>query len=96
MVPSDVQAVLEEFAARIDALAPASGPPLTVAVSLSPAAAEALAEALRSYHDPRDHGRCGSCDTGLVDETFTCTSCGQPAGLFGQLVRERLARHRAD
>ncbi|MEV4535145.1 hypothetical protein AB0J82_15075 [Asanoa sp. NPDC049518] len=97
MVPDDVVVAVEEFAARIDALAPASAdPPVPVTVTLSPAAARALVEALRSYHDPRDHGRCDQCGTGFLDETFTCTWCGQPAGLFGQLVRERLSRHQAD
>ncbi|GIF77546.1 hypothetical protein [Asanoa siamensis] len=51
--------------------------------------------ALQAYHDPRDHGACDQCGTGRLDETFTCTTCGQPNGLFGQLIRERLARHRA-
>lgn len=92
----DVRAAIDEFTARIDALAPGSGPPLTVTVTASPAAARALLEALRSYHDPRDHGRCDQCGTGRLDETFTCTTCAQPAGLFGELVRERFARHRAD
>ncbi|GIF67818.1 hypothetical protein Ais01nite_58530 [Asanoa ishikariensis] len=96
MVPDEVRSAVEEFAARIDALAPDPGSPSPVTVSLSPAAAHALVEALRSYRDPRDHGRCDQCGTGRLDETFTCTSCGQPAGLFGQLVRERLSRPSAD
>ena len=96
MVSDDVRLALDEFTARIDALAPGSGTPVTVTVTTSPAAARALVEALRSYHDPRDHGQCDQCGTGLLDETFTCRSCAQPAGLFGELVRERLARHRAD
>jgi ribosomal protein S14 len=66
-----------------------------VPLALSPEAARALVEALRSYRDPRDCGRCDQCGTGRLDDTFTCTRCGQPNGLFGELVRERLARHRA-
>ena len=88
----DVQAALAAFGDRIDGLAPDSGPPRTVTVTLSPAAARALVEALDSYHDPRDHGTCDQCGTGRLDETFTCVACGQPNGVFGQLVRERLGR----
>ncbi|GAA1859311.1 hypothetical protein [Asanoa iriomotensis] len=95
MTAEDVRAAIDEFAARIDALAPGSGPPLTVSVTLSPAAAGALVEALRSYHDPRDHGTCDQCGSGRLDETFTCTACAQPNGLFGQLIRERLTRHQS-
>ncbi|GIF49986.1 hypothetical protein DFJ67_7992 [Asanoa ferruginea] len=97
MTAAEVSAALAEFASRIDALAPDSGGlpvPVAVSASLSPAAAAALVAALRSYHDPRDHGACDQCVTGRLDETFTCLSCGQPNGVFGQLVRERLGRHR--
>ncbi|MDG4826796.1 hypothetical protein O7635_33515 [Asanoa sp. WMMD1127] len=96
MNPDEVRTAVDEFATRIDALGPPSGAPVAVEVELSPAAAKALVEALRSWHDPRDQGSCAQCGTGRLDETFTCVSCGQPAGLFGQLVRERLARHRTD
>ncbi|MEV4617283.1 hypothetical protein AB0J74_01035 [Asanoa sp. NPDC049573] len=94
MNAAEVEAALASFAARTDALAPGSGRPVSLTVTLSPAAAEALVAALRSYHDPRDHGSCDQCGTGRLDETFTCLSCGQPNGLFGQMVRERLGRHR--
>jgi hypothetical protein len=90
----ELQTALAEFAARIDALAPGSAPPVSLTVTVSPAAAQALVAALRAYHDPRDHGECDQCVTGRLDETFTCLSCGQPNGVFGQLVRERLGRHR--
>ncbi|MEV0717100.1 hypothetical protein [Asanoa sp. NPDC050611] len=92
----DVRTAIADFATRIDALAPGSGLPVTVPVTLSPEAARALVEALRAYHDPRDHGVCDQCGSGRLDEDLICTTCGQPNGLFGQLVRERLARHRAD
>jgi hypothetical protein len=94
MTPAEVEAALAEFGARIDALGPGSGPPVSVTVSMSPSVAEALVAALRSYHDPRDNGACDQCATGRLDETFTCRSCGQPNGVFGQMVRERLGRHR--
>jgi len=90
----ELEAALAEFAARTDALAPGSGTPVSLTVSMSPEVARALVAALRSYHDPRDNGACDQCATGRLDETFTCVSCGQPNGVFGQMVRERLGRHR--
>jgi hypothetical protein len=94
MTAAELDAALAEFASRIDVLAPDSGPPVSVTVTMSPSAAQALVAALRSYHDPRDNGACDQCATGRLDETFTCLSCGQPNGVFGQMVRERLGRHR--
>ena len=89
---SDLSAAFAAFAARIDALAPGSGPAESVTLSARPAVLRAMASALEAYRDPRDHGWCDQCGSGLLDETFTCTSCGQPQGLFGQLVRERFYR----
>ena len=62
-------------------------------VRLTGSAAEALGAALRSYHDPRDRGRCDQCGGRRLDEALQCLDCGQPGGLFGQLVRERMSRH---
>jgi len=62
-------------------------------VQLTATAAEALCVALRSYHDPRDRGRCDQCGGWRLDEALQCLDCGQPGGLFGQLVRERMTRY---
>ncbi|MFV2020954.1 hypothetical protein [Micromonospora sp. LOL_023] len=61
-------------------------------VELTPTAAEAFCVALRSYHDPRDRGRCDQCGCRRLGEGLQCLDCGQPGGLFGQLVRERMTR----
>ncbi|MFV2087236.1 MULTISPECIES: hypothetical protein [Micromonosporaceae] len=96
-----VAAALREFAARLAALdlAPARSAGVAVRVGdadpvvLTDSVAAALCAALRSYHDPRDRGRCAQCGGPRLDEGLQCLDCGQPAGLFGQLIRERLARH---
>lgn len=62
-------------------------------VRLTGSVAEAFGAALRSYHDPRDRGRCDQCGGRRLDEALQCLDCGQPGGLFGQLVRERMSRH---
>jgi hypothetical protein len=64
-----------------------------VAVWLSPGVARALVEALGAYHDPRDRGTCDHCGGPRLDDNFVCADCGQPSGLFGQLLRERAARY---
>lgn len=61
----DLRAAIDGFAARIDSVAPGSGPPLTVPVTLSPEAARALVDALRCYHDPRDHGAVVGLEPGF-------------------------------
>jgi len=93
MRSSDVAAALREFAARIDAVDPGVGPELTVDVTLSPATARALVEALRAYHDPRDRGACDACGSRRLDDNFLCAGCGAASGVFGQLIRERMARY---
>lgn len=62
-------------------------------VQLTASAAEAFCAALQSYHDPRDRGRCDQCGGRRLDEALQCLDCGQPGGLFGQLVRERMTRY---
>jgi len=84
----ELAAAVHEFAARVDA--PGQPPTVELSARLTPAAARAVVEALRSYHDPRDGGRCDECGGRLDD--LVCTSCGQPTGVFGQLIRERAAR----
>jgi hypothetical protein len=93
-------AALREFAERIDAL-DAAPPGITridlrigsASVALAPPVAHALAEALRAYRDPRDHGECDNCGGRRVDGNFRCADCGHLGGVFGQLVRERAARY---
>lgn len=60
---------------------------------LSPGVARAFVEALRAYQDPRDRGSCDHCGGPRLDGNFVCADCGQPSGLFGQLLRERAARY---
>jgi hypothetical protein len=100
---AELAAALREFVERIGALDPASpaGPPAGqvevrvggAAVTLGPAVARALTDALRAYHDPRDRGRCGHCGGRRLDGNFQCADCGHLGGVFGQLVRERAARY---
>lgn len=99
---SEVAAALREFAERIDALDPAVSTTGQIEirvdghadlVMLGPAVAHALVEALRSYHDPRDRGRCDHCGGARLDDNFLCHDCGQPSGVFGQMLRERAARY---
>jgi hypothetical protein len=100
--PDDVLAALREFTTRIDALDPAASPCADVEVRvgdrslrlpLREPVARALVEALRSYHDPRDHGGCDHCGGRRVDANLICLDCGRPNGLFGQLLAERAARY---
>jgi hypothetical protein len=63
------------------------------AVWLSPGVARAFVEALLTYQDPRDRGSCDHCGGPRLDDNFICADCGQPSGLFGQLLRERAARY---
>jgi hypothetical protein len=102
MPVDDVLAAVEAFAARIHALDPKAAllGELTLSfqgrqahVPVTAPVAEALAEALRSYHDSRDYGSCDYCDSGQLDENFLCLSCGRPNGLFGQMLTERAAGH---
>jgi hypothetical protein len=64
-----------------------------VAVRFSPGVARAFVEALGAYQDPRDRGACDHCGGPRLDDNFVCADCGQPSGLFGQLLRERAARY---
>ncbi|GAA3394390.1 hypothetical protein [Cryptosporangium minutisporangium] len=91
----DVLTALVEFVARTDRYEPdapihteldVNGVRLTVRAPV----ARALAEALRAYHDPRDHGRCDHCGSHQMDANFQCRECGRLSGLFGQMVAERL------
>lgn len=98
---AEVAAALREFTQRLAPLDPAPVRSGAVAlrvgdadpVVLTESVAAALCTALRSYHDPRDRGRCAQCGGPRLDEGLQCLDCGQPAGLFGQLIRERMARH---
>ncbi|MET7401226.1 hypothetical protein ABZS66_47880 [Dactylosporangium sp. NPDC005572] len=89
---------LREFAARIDAYDALPGPAVaevrvgSETVVLRAPVVHALAEALRSYQDPRDRGTCDHCGGPRLDDNFVCADCGQPSGVFGQLLRERAAR----
>jgi len=95
----DVAAGLREFVQRIDAFDPSPGGALVAisvgehVVSLRAPVAAAFVEALRTYHDPRDRGTCDRCGGPRLDENFICASCGEPSGVFGQLLRERAARY---
>lgn len=100
--PDDVVAALRDFTTRVDALDPTA--PLwgnfevrvdqqLLRLPLRAPVARALVEALRDYHDPRDHGRCDHCGSRRIDSNFLCRDCGRPNGLFGQLVAERAARY---
>lgn len=100
--PDDVLAAVRDFVARIDELDPAAPRQgeLTLRldgtesrVMLSVPVARALVEALRAYHDPRDHGECDYCGGRRLDHNFLCRDCGRPNGVFGQLVAERAANY---
>lgn len=100
--PDDVLAAIRDFVVRIDELDPAAPRQgeLTVRLdgtesrmTLSAPVARALVEALRVYHDPRDHGRCDYCGGARLDHNFLCRDCGRPNGVFGQLVAERAAQY---
>jgi hypothetical protein len=56
---------------------------------------QALIEALRGYHDPRDQGPCDHCGGRMLDDNFQCRDCGGVNGVFGQLIAERAARFTA-
>jgi hypothetical protein len=93
--PEDVLLTLRQFVDRIDQLDPGA-PELgelelgwrgaTDRVTIRPAVARALAEALAAYHDPRDYGACAHCGTGRLDSNFLCGDCGIVNGLFGQTL----------
>ena len=99
----DVEAAVQEFVRRTGVFDPPSAPsePVGVrvrvgdgpAVRLSPGVARAFVEALRAYQDPRDRGTCDQCGGPRLDDNFVCADCGQPSGVFGQLLRERAARY---
>lgn len=100
--PSDeVAAALRQFVERIEVFdsSPVSGRAGVVvdvggaSVVLSASVAKALVEALRAYQDPRDRGACDQCGGPRLDDNFVCADCGQPSGVFGQLLRERAARY---
>ncbi|MEV4411870.1 hypothetical protein [Catellatospora sp. NPDC049609] len=57
-------------------------------LALSEPVVQALVEALRVFHDPRDKGRCDFCG-GPLDDNFLCRDCGAFSGVFGQLLAER-------
>ena len=91
-----------DFVARIDVFDPAAptygdlelrlgGQDLRL--TLRAPVAEALIEALRSYHDPRDRGPCDHCGGPRLDDNFLCRDCGGPSGVFGQMIAERAARY---
>ncbi|MFF5226906.1 hypothetical protein [Dactylosporangium sp. NPDC000521] len=96
----EVAAAVEGFARRIAVFDPppgdgGGGVEVTAGdavVRLSPGVARAFVEALVSYQDPRDRGSCDHCGGARLDDNFVCADCGQPSGLFGQLLRERAAR----
>jgi hypothetical protein len=98
--PSDeVAGALREFVERIevfDRTSAAGAVEIQVgdhALSMRVPVAKALVEALRAYHDPRDRGTCDHCGGPRLDDNFVCADCGQPSGVFGQLLRERAARY---
>lgn len=102
----DVGRALDEFVRRVGVFdGPAGATPGVGAVDgvelrvgdappvrLSPGTARAFVAALRAYQDPRDRGSCDHCGGPRLDDNFVCADCGQPSGLFGQLLRERAAR----
>jgi hypothetical protein len=100
--PDDVLAALRDFVHRIDELDPDASVRGELSLGFAGAAerlrlrtpvARALVEALRSYHDPRDQGRCDHCGSPRLDANFYCLNCGRLSGVFGQLVAERAAVH---
>lgn len=98
---------LRDFARRIGSLdTPEEGEPVTElrvscdgveeTLSLSPSAVTALKHALEDYADPRDAGSCDHCGSRRVDRNFICLDCGQPNGVFGQLLLEHSERYPGD
>lgn len=65
-------------------------------IELTPSALLALKHALEDYHDPRDCGECDHCGSRRIDRNFICLACGQPNGVFGQLLREHSERYDGD
>jgi hypothetical protein len=96
---SSVVDALREFAERIGPLYPPPGGRAVevrvdgVPVQVSEPVARAIVEALRGYHDPNDRGACDHCGGRRLYDNFLCSDCGQPSGVFGQLLRERAARY---
>ncbi|WP_203752432.1 hypothetical protein [Actinoplanes cyaneus] len=91
----EVLKVIREFVHRIDQFdrdAPELGTleigwrGETERLTLSQPAARALAEALATYHDPRDNGACAHCATGRLDSNLRCQDCGIVQGVFGQTL----------
>jgi hypothetical protein len=92
-------AALRAFVGRIGVLYPPVGDdavPVTVdgeTVRLSPPVARAFVAALTAYQDPNDRGACDHCGGRRLDGNFVCADCGHASGVFGQIIRERAARH---
>jgi hypothetical protein len=95
----EIAAVLRDFADRIDGYDPAPGEPVAEVrvgdrvVAFRAPVVRALTEALLAYQDPRDRGTCDQCGGRRLDDNFVCADCGEPSGVFGQLLRERAARY---
>jgi hypothetical protein len=96
----DLAAALRQFADRIAALDPPGSASVTVEVTvgdmpvmLTGSGVHALAEAMLTYHDPRDRGACDHCGSPRLDDNFRCADCMRPSGVFGELIRERAARY---
>ena len=87
--------VLQEFVDRIDQFDP-DAPELgvlevgwrgaTERLTIRLPVAQALAEALIAYHDPRDNGACSHCAKGRLDSNFVCGTCGVVHGVFGRTL----------
>lgn len=98
--PDEVLRVLREFIDRIDRIEP-EAPELgelevgwrgdTERIVIRQSTAQALAEALIAYRDPRDHGTCDHCG-GNLDRDLQCRRCGIVNGIFGQTIADFLSR----
>ncbi len=105
--PHDPVAAVADFVDRVAPYDPAPGdaPAAVVVVRSAGAEAtfpitghvvEALCEALATYRDPRDRGRCAGCGSSRLDENLYCGDCGRLHGILGEVIAHRARQAAGD